>query len=806
MHFKKTLHRVSRNVALIPSAKKKEFIRAVSSLLLEGLDLAELNAKLESLQTVFPKVNRWVQWFKARAKFIFPAAIHDSAKASNSMMSEHTNAQERVGGDFQQTASKSTVTIGECLDHIYRYTKQIEVDHGLAKEGAPLRYERTAVTQKQSYVNDGRPPDTTGTLLTRHGTSGRPPGARNLQPRKPVVLPSFGIPWSFTYDQFKATNTCALDTVLTSIYLLYELGGFWEAGENDILRGIMRLLKEEQYDEARYKWCIEVLELPPRSSIRKFYTVEDHTSAGCPELFTFQTTDDFSDCDSLFCPNPTNRPNARQKSLRESGNRSFLTMQAPVSCLKFTEEEVDGWLKNDSTERCFEFASTDHMQDKPEHAFRTLHHEAPDSSHDSFDTAHCNGMYHGLPRVIKKQAALLHVNVAVVNNVMVQMLTKPERIIRIGGIQYTLAVVIYSVNNRSHFTCHVFLENSVVYYDGMKTPKLTWQDARSYHNHVQPIAHMWYMKERITGDVLAPVEEVPALISSKLDSSSNGSGFESDSESDTLPVKGSTKRRGKFPAKVAEKPEKKQKRPKPNHYPTGISLQIVSAKGPLPKCVSCGLLLERKESRVLHKFVKDVQRGHTQQDSYHNADDCLTWMSFDQSRNFRRAEGLKDSENSDADASNASNHQSKDVAKSDLTDDYQSEEYVAERSECSDVAERVVAQSMKSWGTSVDFQNLPGIATGIQDEEQHFNDTDENMSTDFCPQDPQDKKQVVEELPAGLYYVHSILNRRTRAKKQQYLVKWVDHDDPRDNTWEPATNLPKGLVQAYNRKVPTPWR
>ena len=89
-------------------------------------------------------------------------------------------------------------------------------------------------------------------------------------------------------------------------------------------------------------------------------------------------------------------------------------------------------------------------------------------------------------------------------------------------------------------------------------------------------------------------------------------------------------------------------------------------------------------------------------------------------------------------------------------------------------------------------------------EEQHCNDADENMSmsTDFCPQD---KKQVVEELPAGEYYVHSILNRRTRAKKQQYLVKWVDHDDPRDNTWEPESNLPTGLVKAYNKKFPFPW-
>ena len=91
-----------------------------------------------------------------------------------------------------------------------------------------------------------------------------------------------------------------------------------------------------------------------------------------------------------------------------------------------------------------------------------------------------------------------------------------------------------------------------------------------------------------------------------------------------------------------------------------------------------------------------------QQDSYHNADDCLKWMSFDQSEQLRSAEGFKDNENSDE--SNASDHQSKDVAKSDLTDDNHRED-VAESSECRDGAERVVAQSMKSWRTSTDFQN-----------------------------------------------------------------------------------------------------
>ena len=45
-----------------------------------------------------------------------------------------------------------------------------------------------------------------------------------------------------------------MDTLLMSLYLLHELGGFWEAGEIAVLGVILQLIKEEKYNEARYKW------------------------------------------------------------------------------------------------------------------------------------------------------------------------------------------------------------------------------------------------------------------------------------------------------------------------------------------------------------------------------------------------------------------------------------------------------------------------------------------------------------------------------------------------------------------------
>ena len=57
-------------------------------------------------------------------------------------------------------------------------------------------------------------------------------------------------------------------------------------------------------------------------------------------------------------------------------------------------------------------------------------------------------------------------------------------------------------------------------------------------------------------------------------------------------------------------------------------------------------------------------------------------------------------------------------------------------------------------------------------------------------------------LGPGEFLVESILERRPNGKKHQYLVKWLGHDNPEDNTWEPGSGLPEELVTEYNQKFP----
>ena len=39
------------------------------------------------------------------------------------------------------------------------------------------------------------------------------------------------------------------------------------------------------------------------------------------------------------------------------------------------------------------------------------------------------------------------------------------------------------------------------------------------------------------------------------------------------------------------------------------------------------------------------------------------------------------------------------------------------------------------------------------------------------------------------YEVESIVNKRLRKGKAEYLVKWKGWEDPDDNTWEPIAHL-----------------
>ena len=47
------------------------------------------------------------------------------------------------------------------------------------------------------------------------------------------------------------------------------------------------------------------------------------------------------------------------------------------------------------------------------------------------------------------------------------------------------------------------------------------------------------------------------------------------------------------------------------------------------------------------------------------------------------------------------------------------------------------------------------------------------------------------------YEVETIVNKRLRKGKAEYLVKWKGWEDPDDNTWEPIAHLDCKVVEIY---------
>lgn len=78
---------------------------------------------------------------------------------------------------------------------------------------------RTPAKARSTYTNDGRPPDTTNKLLTPEKLSPKP-----TKMPEGVNWNTFGILWNFTFNdrEFRATNTCSMDTTLMTWYLLHR--------------------------------------------------------------------------------------------------------------------------------------------------------------------------------------------------------------------------------------------------------------------------------------------------------------------------------------------------------------------------------------------------------------------------------------------------------------------------------------------------------------------------------------------------------------------------------------------------------
>ena len=582
VHFKRTLSRIARNAAVIPPSKEKEFYQAVSELL--SIDnLSKFNESVESLNQQYPKAKPWLKWYITRGSFIFPAM----AQADISHMSKDTNAQESVGADIQRTATKAKLSIMEALEHLTRYMNNAEFDYSCTLTGVNLRYKKPSRKRKQS--NDGRPPDTTKQLVIRR--SGRPRGSRNVIPKLAgdIHMPTFGIPWSMTFKEFSAVNTCAVDTTLMVLFFLITYGDLntSTASNYALLSQVINLIRHENYDEARFLWYTKVLSFSEKDSCSEFMSIEDVIGNELSAtLFQFQINR-ASHCKSEFCT-------AMEKFVKKICDRVYVS----PGCKRIGREALEHVFEA-KEDPCDEHTET-MPQDVPDDAFRQ--ESLPGFVLDSDGKCEkeekkvwtCRGTRSTSLTEAIKFPQLLMVQATVGNNLTIY--DKPEMTLQMGQSLYKLAAVIYTTNTRDHFFCHTFIQGVPVFFNGLSTPRCQWNTISKYEESRFAIAQVWYQRcyqEKSREEIMKELD---------VDESDSQLSFKSLSHN-VIPQPKAT---GKFGTE---------------NMPPGMAIQPVNKRGPCPHCQGCRKKMDREDMRVTKKI--NDKMGWNSLISYHTNSGCF---------------------------------------------------------------------------------------------------------------------------------------------------------------------------------------
>jgi len=271
VHFIRSLTRVARNGAVIQPREEKNFKDDVMSLL-DIQDFNEFERAILTFKQRYPRANKWISWYllPQRAQIMFPACKTITAEDETNFraLSDNTNAQENLGGDFKKTHDKAKISVGQAIEHAYRWCFSFFVDRNLELRGFNTRYSRGKLSshkksRKKQWKNDGRPPDTTKELVgvsTRRGRKNK--GLKEVDFQ--------GLKWGVVRDEYEIANTCRLDVILTLFFKMNELRLLerpmietTELGSNSLEDRSFELIRRGCGDEVRFLWATEVFKLQP---------------------------------------------------------------------------------------------------------------------------------------------------------------------------------------------------------------------------------------------------------------------------------------------------------------------------------------------------------------------------------------------------------------------------------------------------------------------------------------------------------------------------------------------------------------
>ncbi|POW14230.1 hypothetical protein PSHT_07487 [Puccinia striiformis] len=249
-HFRQSITRGKGNHNAIRPDQEARF-EGMCLALLERVDDAGRTheERMDEVRRLFPKIKRWIDWWSMAdvAHMLFPSCrpMPEDSPDGEDGLPKTTNAQESMHRVYYMfSEGKKSMLKG--MVELYAFVKALERDYENVMRGMPIRYgaqlkkqinvsqsigwvkptkrQRAATKEFATEKNDGRPPDTTKSLLlgeygrpTKQTKIGRPAKSANIDKNCYTTFVSYG-----SSNDPKLRNRCWLAAGLESLYTLYS--------------------------------------------------------------------------------------------------------------------------------------------------------------------------------------------------------------------------------------------------------------------------------------------------------------------------------------------------------------------------------------------------------------------------------------------------------------------------------------------------------------------------------------------------------------------------------------------------------
>lgn len=217
----------------------------------------------------------------------------------------------------------------------------------------------------------------------------------------------------------------------------------------------------------------------------------------------------------------------------------------------------------------------------------------------------------------------------------------PDQSLMLDGSKYHIGAIIYA--NGHHFCCSVFMNGGVLFYDGMKWPRVQWLDPNKIKHPIgYYVVNIWYLKSNGLSQLLSVKTQDQEMMDTE--SLPDVQTLDQDMNMEPLPdVKTSmqwTKVENNTPklplhqkvealsirwlVRQIKKPEQmRQMKQSKQSHPVSISFSLVGQKGTKLMCKACRQPIEQGANRLVLREITNVVKGWSTSSHYHLSSSCI---------------------------------------------------------------------------------------------------------------------------------------------------------------------------------------